>query len=140
MQKVLKTAVTMFTLLALLSAISACTSLKFPGVYKVVIQQGNYLEEDMIEQLKPGLTKQQVRYIMGTPLVEDTFNQDRWDYYYNVKLGDDDLRTNHFIVYFDDQDMVTHWDGDYTPINKQVEEEQKEALKKTEQKEAARLD
>lgn len=139
MQKVLKTAATLTTFIMMLSVISACSSLRFPGVYKVTIQQGNYLEEEMIEQLKPGLSKEQVRYIMGTPLIEDTFNQNQWDYYYNVKLGDDDLRTNHFTVYFEDN-KLTHWDGDYTPINKQVEKDQQEALDQTKKKNDARLD
>ncbi|VUD41163.1 Outer membrane protein assembly factor BamE [Thalassocella blandensis] len=139
MQKVLKIAVSLTIWFIFLSGISACSSLRFPGVYKVTIQQGNYLEEDMIEKLKPGLTKEQVRYIMGTPLIEDTFNQNQWDYYYNVKLGDEDLRTNHFTVYFEN-DTLTHWDGDYTPINKQVEKDQQEALDQTKKKKDARLD
>ncbi len=138
MQKVIKIAATYLALLSIISIASGCSSLRFPGVYRVTIQQGNYLEEDMIEQLKPGLTKQQVRYIMGTPLVEDTFNTDRWDYYYNVKLGDEDLRSNHFIVFFEN-DALTHWEGDYTPINKQVEKEQEEALKQTKKKEDAKF-
>lgn len=139
MQKVLKIAATLTTFALFFSGLSACSSLRFPGVYKVTIQQGNYLEEDMIEKLKPGLTKEQVRYIMGTPLIEDTFNQDQWDYYYNVKLGDEDLRTNHFTVYFE-EDKLTHWDGDYTPINKQVEKDQQEALDQTKKEKDARLD
>ena len=134
MQKMFKSAIYITVMLAL----AACSSFKFPAVYRVSIQQGNYLEQDMIEQLKVGLSKQQVRFIMGTPMVEDTFNTDRWDYYYNVKRGDTDLSSNHFIVYFDN-DLVTHWDGDYTPIKKQVEKEQQEALDQTERKEAAKF-
>ncbi|MFT5083818.1 MAG: outer membrane protein assembly factor BamE [Lentisphaeria bacterium] len=134
MQIVLKSAI----LLTVILALAACSSLKFPGVYRVTIQQGNYLEEDMIEQLKVGLTKQQVRYIMGTPMVEDTFNTDRWDYYYSVKRGDKEIRSNHFIVYFED-DQLTHWNGNYTPIKKQVEKEQQDALKEAERKEAAKF-
>lgn len=118
--------------------LGACSSLRFPGVYRIPIQQGNYLEEEMIEQLKVGLTKSQVRYIMGTPMVEDSFNANRWDYYYNVKRGDKELRSNHFIVYFD-KDRLTRWDGTYTPIKKQVEQEQNEALDKTKKKEDAKF-
>ena len=133
-QKMLKTPL----LLLLLAMCSACSTIKFPGVYRIPIQQGNYLEQDMIDQLEPGLTKRQVRFILGTPMIEDTFNPDRWDYYYSVKRGDRELRSNHFIVYFED-DKLTHWDGDYTPIKKQVEQEQQEALDKAEQKENAKF-
>ncbi|WP_086930782.1 outer membrane protein assembly factor BamE [Agarilytica rhodophyticola] len=137
MQKLSKT-LYLFILTICLSLLGACSSLKFPGVYRIPIQQGNYLEEDMITQLKEGLTKRQVRFIMGTPMIEDTFNADRWDYFYNVKRGDTEISANHFIVYFKD-DRLTHWEGDYTPINKQVEKEQDKALKDTERKEKAKF-
>lgn len=122
-----------------LLALCACSSLKFPGVYRIPIQQGNYLEKDMIDQLKVGLSKRQVRYIMGSPMLEDTFNEDRWDYYYSVRRGDTELRANHFVVFFEN-DKLTRWEGNYTPIKKQVEEEQVEALENTEKKKAASFD
>ena len=46
------------------------------------IQQGNYISQDMVSQLKLGMTKEQVRYVLGTPLVADIFHADRWDYVY----------------------------------------------------------
>ena len=134
MQKTLINAVLLTSVLA----ISACSSIKFPGVYRLTIQQGNYLEEKMIKQLKVGQTKRQVRYIMGSPMVEDTFNTDRWDYYYNIKRGDQIIRDNHFTVYFEN-DKVVRWDGNYTPIKKQVEQEQQKALKQTQKKEDAKF-
>jgi len=54
-------------------------------VYKVDIQQGNILDREKVAQIKPGMTKRQVRFILGTPLIVDTFNQERWDYYYSIK-------------------------------------------------------
>jgi outer membrane protein assembly factor BamE len=54
-------------------------------VYKLDIQQGNIVEREKVSQLKTGMTKKQVRFILGTPLVIDTFNQNRWDYYYSIK-------------------------------------------------------
>lgn len=134
MQKVFK----IILITTLITSVIACSSLRFPGVYRVTIQQGNYLEEEMIEQLKEGLTKRQVRFIMGTPMVEDTFNPDRWDYFYNVKRDDKDIRSNHFIVFFED-DKLVRWEGDYTPIKKQVAKEQEKALEDTEKKEAAKF-
>ena len=50
--------------------------------YRMDIQQGNYISQDMISQLKVGMTKEQVRYVLGTPLVADIFHADRWDYVY----------------------------------------------------------
>lgn len=54
-------------------------------VYKLDIQQGNIVEREKIAQLKLGMSKRQVRFILGTPLVQDTFNQNRWDYYYSIR-------------------------------------------------------
>ncbi len=120
-------------------AISACSSLKFPGVYRIPIQQGNYIEEEMVQQLEKGMTKRQVRYILGSPMVEDTFNQDRWDYFYNVKRGDTTLPKNHLIFYFDG-DSLTRWEGEYTADTKQLDAEREEALENTRKKEEAKFD
>lgn len=57
----------------------------FPGVYKLDIPQGNILEKEKVDQLKVGMNKRQVRYLLGTPLVIDSFEQDRWDYYYSYR-------------------------------------------------------
>ncbi|HEV2270671.1 MAG TPA: outer membrane protein assembly factor BamE [Steroidobacteraceae bacterium] len=56
-------------------------------VYRMDIQQGNYLEGKAVSQLKVGMTRSQVRYILGTPMVEDVFDNDRWDYIYYFKHG-----------------------------------------------------
>jgi outer membrane protein assembly factor BamE len=55
---------------------------KVPGItpYRMVIQQGNFISQEMVAQLKPGMTKEQVRFVLGTPLVTDIFHADRWDY------------------------------------------------------------
>src|SRR5262249_61973826 len=57
---------------------------RIPGVtpYRIEIQQGNYVSQEMVSQLKPGMTKEQVRFILGTPMVTDIFHSDRWDYVY----------------------------------------------------------
>jgi outer membrane protein assembly factor BamE len=59
-----------------------------PGcVYRMDIQQGNYLDGKAVGQLKVGMTRSQVRYLLGTPMVEDVFNKSRWDYIYYYKRG-----------------------------------------------------
>ena len=63
----------------LLAAMVGCGSnIGFPGVYRINVEQGNVVTEEMVEQLRPGLNRRQVRYIMGTPLIEDAFHSDRW--------------------------------------------------------------
>ncbi|MFW1678587.1 outer membrane protein assembly factor BamE [Pontibacter sp. JAM-7] len=59
----------------------------FPGVYKIDVPQGNVVTQDMVDQLRPGMTHNQVRYVLGSPLVTDTFHQNRWDYIYRKKTG-----------------------------------------------------
>jgi outer membrane protein assembly factor BamE len=60
---------------------------KLPGIYRIPIQQGNLITQEMINELKPGMTKQQVRFLLGTPLLVDTFNEDHWDYLYTNRPG-----------------------------------------------------
>lgn len=59
----------------------------FLRVYKIDINQGNVVTKDMVDKLKPGMTPAQVRYVLGTPLVTDTLDINRWDYVYDYKPG-----------------------------------------------------
>jgi outer membrane protein assembly factor BamE len=56
-------------------------------VYRINIQQGNFLDQAAVEQVKPGMTRSQVRYLLGTPMVSDPFEKERWDYIYYLKKG-----------------------------------------------------
>ncbi len=56
-------------------------------VYRMDVQQGNYLEGKAVDQLQVGMTRTQVRYLLGTPLVPDVFDKDRWDYLYYFRHG-----------------------------------------------------
>src|SRR5882757_7495702 len=76
-------------------------------VYRINIQQGNFLDQAAVEQVKAGMTRSQVRYLLGTPMVADTFNKERWDYIYYLKKG----RTRHVdsrrvTVYFDGEKVA----------------------------------
>ena len=68
-----------------IASLTACGAVGFPGVYRINVEQGNIVDQEMVNQLKPGMSRRQVRFIMGTPLVEDTFNSNRWDYTYSVR-------------------------------------------------------
>jgi outer membrane protein assembly factor BamE len=81
--------------LVLLGTVSAC-------VYRVTVQQGNYLEKRNTDQLATGMTKVQVRYLLGTPMMPAIFDADRWDYVYYLKVGRQQPYQRQLTVYFKD--------------------------------------
>lgn len=89
-------------------------SLDFPGVYKISIPQGNIITQEMIDQLRPGMTKRQVIFVMGTPLVRDPYHQDRWDYVYNFEPGGG-VRTQERISIYFVEDQLVRFEGDFLP-------------------------
>lgn len=86
----------------------------FPGVYKIDVQQGNVVTQEMVDQLRPGMTTRQVRYIMGTPLIQDTFSPDRWDYLYSLRAGHAPRRQERITLWFED-DRLARLAGDFVP-------------------------
>ncbi len=75
-------------------------------VYKLDVQQGNYVTQDVASKLKKGMSKAEVKQLLGTPLLTDVFHSNRWDYYFsNVKGGKPDERTR-LSVFFDDDKLV----------------------------------
>lgn len=105
------------SLLALLLAASlvGCSSFRFPWVHKINVQQGHIITQEMVDQLKIGMTKRQVRFVLGNSLVPNTFNDDRWDYPYSVRKGSDgEIKSYLFTVYFAD-DKLARYEGDYLP-------------------------
>lgn len=70
--------------------------------YRIEIQQGNYVSQDSVAQLKPGMTKEQVKFLLGTPLVNDIFHADRWDYAYYREPSRGVREEGRLVVYFDD--------------------------------------
>ncbi|RLQ23625.1 outer membrane protein assembly factor BamE [Seongchinamella sediminis] len=97
-----------------ITLVSACGAVGFPGVYRIDVEQGNIVTQEIADQLQPGMSKRQVRFILGTPLVEDTFNRNRWDYVYTRRNGLDVLAEERLTVTFDDDSLVGV-SGDYTP-------------------------
>jgi len=73
-------------------------------VYHINIQQGNFLDQAAVDQVKAGMTRSQVRYLLGTPMVADSFNKERWDYIYYLKNG----HTGHV----DSRRVTVYFDGD----------------------------
>ena len=102
-------------LISLTLLATGCSWVKFPGVHKVVIQQGNIVDQEMIDKLRPGMTKSQVRFVLGTPLVADTFNQSRWDYFYSLKASDGKTTQEQMTIFFDKDEKLERMSGDYLP-------------------------
>jgi outer membrane protein assembly factor BamE len=86
--------------------------------YRPDIQQGNFVSEEMLTQLKVGQTRDQVRFILGTPLLTDAFHAERWDYPFYLARGSGELTTSRVSVYFKD-DKVDHFDGANLPTEKE---------------------
>ncbi|WP_107850541.1 outer membrane protein assembly factor BamE [Oceanimonas marisflavi] len=82
-------------------------------VYKVDIPQGNYLEEKQVAQLRQGMTKEQVRYLLGNPMSLDGFNHNRWVYIYYFKPGRGELEQKRLVLDFIN-DGLASIGGDYT--------------------------
>ena len=106
-----KLLLTSFTFVGLI-ALAGCS---FPGVYKIDIQQGNVVTQDMIDQLRPGMTRPQVRFIMGNPLLADTFHADRWDYLYSLQPGGGERQQERMSVIFNSNDQLVSLSGDFMP-------------------------
>lgn len=91
-------------LVAASSALIAACSYKpsFINEYRIDVQQGNVLTQEMVGQLKPGQTREQVRFLLGTPMVVDIFHQQRWDYVYRYQSGrTGEVESRKFAVFFD---------------------------------------
>jgi outer membrane protein assembly factor BamE len=108
--------VSFFPLVAAL-ALAGCGRMPtVPGLtpHKVDIQQGNYVTQDMVDKLKPGMTKSQVRFALGTPLVTDPFHSDRWDYVYVQQKRGRVTEQRRIVVVFS-EDKLVRVDGDVNP-------------------------
>ena len=87
-------------------SLNACSSL---SPYKVPVLQGNIFSDEDLEKLSEGLTKEQVKFIFGTALIQDPFRESRWDYYNSVKIGKKTGAENKLTIFFDDNNLVASW-------------------------------
>jgi len=110
----IKRALSLFFICFSLFLAGCGSNIGFPGVYRIDVEQGNIITSDMVEQLQQGMTRRQVRFILGTPLIEDTFHNDRWDYRYTLRNGTNTLEENMLTVYFEDDKLVNVM-GDLRP-------------------------
>ncbi len=79
--------------------------------YRIDVRQGNYVDQSMVAQLRHGMTREQVRFVLGTPLVVDVFREDRWDYVYLFQPGRGPAEQRVISIFFVD-DVLDRVDGD----------------------------
>ncbi|MHA4868253.1 outer membrane protein assembly factor BamE [Duganella sp. PWIR1] len=91
----------------------------FLSPYRPDIQQGNFVSEEMLAQLKVGMTQDQVRFIFGTALLADPFHANRWDYAFRLAKGSGETTTSRVIVFFDKDGKVERWEGGNLPTEKE---------------------
>lgn len=104
---------------AVLSAVlvlTSCTTIAthIPGVYAIDVDQGNIIDQEMIDQLRPEMNKRQVLYVLGTPLLVDVFHKDRWDYIYSVQPGSEDRMQKRITLFFKGDNLMGV-QGDFRP-------------------------
>ncbi|KAF3982659.1 MAG: outer membrane protein assembly factor BamE [Methylococcales symbiont of Hymedesmia sp. n. MRB-2018] len=102
----------LFVLVASIT-LSSCSTImnNIPSVYLLKVQQGNIINQDMVDQLRPNMTKRQVLYILGSSMLVDVFHQKRWDYLYSTQASGEQKRLSLFF----DGDVLISVQGDLRP-------------------------
>ena len=90
-----------------------------PETYRQDISQGNEIAPEMLLEIKPGLNKSQVRFVLGTPLIQDSFHKDRWDYIYVIRKEGKFIESRHLILTFK-KDMLVNLTGDLIDRNEAI--------------------
>ena len=99
--------------LHVLLLLAGCSSI--PSLpYKIEIQQGNVITHEMLEKIKPGMTRAQVRFVLGSPVISDAFHGNRWDYVYRLEQEGRLIERHRITVFFED-DRLTHTEGRLRP-------------------------
>ena len=75
-------------------------------VYRTSIAQGNLIEQEDLDQVEVGMTRNQVRFLLGTPMIDDPFHKDRWDYIYYLKVGREDATFKRWVSVIFEDDIV----------------------------------
>src|SRR6478752_8058284 len=92
------------TLVALLLLAGCSFVPSFP--YKIEVQQGNIITQEMVDKLKPGMTRSQVRFALGSPMISDPFHNNRWDYVYRLEQRGRLVEQRQLTVFFEDDTLM----------------------------------
>ena len=98
--------------------LAACSWL--PRVHRVVVQQGNVVSQEMVDKLKPGMTRRQVAFVMGEPVLKDSFDPNRWDYVYSIDIPNYAKQVVHVSLFFEN-DQLSYFTGDLAPTAAKAE-------------------
>ena len=109
--------------IALSTILTSCT---LPRVYKVTVQQGNVITQQMVDSLKPGMSQEQVAYVMGKPVIKNPFDEDRWDYVYTLRVPGVVSDRMKMSLFFTDG-MLSHFVGDLAPSEAQAKPDPEQA-------------
>ena len=109
-------ALTLTCIACLLVVGCSLPKLKVPRVHRITVQQGNVITQDMVDKLKPGMSRSQVAFIMGEPVLRNTFNDTRWDYIYIVDVPGVFNNETRMSLYFEN-DVLAYFTGDLAPTS-----------------------
>ena len=99
--------------LTVTTLLTACT-FGLPRVHRITVQQGNVITQEMIDKLKPGMTRRQVAFVMGEPVLRNSFDPDRWDYVYSVLIPNIGTQQMKMSLFFEN-DVLAYFTGDMAP-------------------------
>ena len=99
---------------AMILLIMGCSTFRFPGVHRITVQQGNVISQTMIDKLRPGMTKSQIRVILGNAVVDDSLDRDQWDYVYTIQVAGGEVLRRILILHFREE-RLSYFEGDFLP-------------------------
>lgn len=102
--------------------LAGCESM-LPEAHKIDIQQGNRINAEDLDRLQTGMTREQVKFLLGTPLLQDAFHQNRWDYLYYLQPGKEAARQSRVSLFFDGNTLVKIDREAYKPEAQKTSEE-----------------
>ncbi len=111
-----------FSICLLISlTLTSCSTIlnNLPGVYSLEIQQGNIITQTMVDQIRPGMSKRQVLYIMGSPMLDNFFHKNRWDFLYSAHPDGSDKIQQQVSLFFEN-DQIVGIQGDFRPSSTPV--------------------
>lgn len=110
----LRTALALIALTVSLTTLSGCSSNQWGFPYRTSVQQGNWITKDQVALLRPGMSREQVRFALGTPMLTSALHANRWDYPYYYRASNKKVEERVFTVFFDGG-QLTSWKGDDQP-------------------------
>ncbi len=100
---------------AIITALTGCSTSRWGFPYRAGVQQGNWITKDQVATLRQGMTSEQVRFALGTPMLSSALHSNRWDYPYFYRNGNGTVEERTLTVFFDENKTLIRWKGDEQP-------------------------